>query len=54
MKILIKEGEYEFSYNSNVEHPDIEDVVFAACYLISRLYPVQRVREAVLSVLKDI
>lgn len=28
MKITIKEGEYEFSYESNVEHPDVEDAVF--------------------------
>ena len=54
MKIMIKEGEYEFSYDSNVEHPDVEDAVFSACYLLSKIYSVQQVRQSLENVLKDI
>lgn len=54
MKIAIKEGEYEFSYDSYVEHPDVEDAVFSACYLLSKVYPIQQVRQSLENVLKDI
>ena len=54
MKIVIKEGAYEFSYDSNNEHPDVEDAVFSVCYLLSRIYTPDQVKEGMLRVLEDI
>ncbi len=54
MKIMIKEGEYEFSYESNVEHPKVDDAVFSAYYLLSRIYSSQLVKESIGNMLNDI
>ena len=54
MKIIIKEGMYEFSYDSKDERPNVKDAVFSVCYLLSRIYTPQQVRVGVLRVLEDI
>ena len=54
MKIIIQDENYEFSCDFGNEHPNVEEAVFAACYLLGRIYPKSKVKECIMNVSEDI
>jgi hypothetical protein len=54
MKIIIKDDGYEFSKEFNDSHPAVEEALFAAIYLLTKVYPLSEVKNGLVEVAEDI
>lgn len=54
MKIIIKDDGYEFSKEFNDSYPPVDEALFAAIYLLTKVYPLSEVRNGLVEVAEDI
>lgn len=54
MKIIIEDGNYEFSCNFKEERPKVEDAVFSACYMLGKIYPISEVKKGMNEAFDDL
>ena len=54
MKIIIKDDGYEFSKEFNDSYTQVDEDLFAAIYLLTKVYPLSEVRNGLVEVAEDI